>query len=52
LGQALGIVEVFIASQAAVRRAFAPELSLPSTRRPTRGNVDTIALEVISESGK
>ena len=35
-----------------VRRPFAPELSLPSTRRRTRGNGDAIAPEVISESYK
>jgi hypothetical protein len=51
-------VQLFITNKPArgrsgdVRRPFAPELSLPSTRRRTRGNGDAIAPEVISESGK
>ena len=34
------------------RRAFASELSLPSTRRHTRGDGDAITTEVSSESDK
>ena len=51
-------VQLFITNKQArgrsgeVRRSFAPELSLPSTRRGPRGNGDAIAPEVISESGK
>ena len=51
-------VQLFITNKQArgrngdVRRAFAPELSLPSTRRRTRGNGAAFAPEVLSESGK
>jgi hypothetical protein len=51
-------VQLFITNKQArgrsgeVRRAFASELSLPSTQRRVRGNGDAIAPEVLSESGK
>jgi hypothetical protein len=51
-------VQLFITNKQArgrsgeVRRSFAPELSLPSTRRRPRENGDAIAPEVLSESGK
>jgi hypothetical protein len=51
-------VQLFITNKQArgrsgnIRRAFAPELSLPSMRRRTRGNGDAIAPEVLSESGR
>ena len=51
-------VQLFITNKQArgrigeVRRAFAPELSLPSTRRRTQGNGDAIAPEVLSESSR
>jgi hypothetical protein len=51
-------VQLFITNKQArgrsgdVHRSFAPELSLPSTRRRTQGNGDAIVPEVLSESGK
>jgi len=51
-------VQLFITNKHArgrsgeVRRSFAPDLSVRSTRRRPRGNGDALALEVLPESGE